>query len=211
MRYPQCGLPEKTLQNTRPITIEIVPARASGRDLAFSLDSRCGTPVEGGVFTGSACDPDLGRCQQSRGGSQADLTGRTCSTGGTIREVPGHEDRAAATVRFHPGIFAGVSSRRLVEVRASALVRYAKNAHAPLQPTSRQSRLAGRRVPVKVLASASWWVAIDSMPPVVLTNSQAVQSSGQQGPGAVMSTEAETEALVAVGYAVRVAGLRTLA
>ncbi len=44
------------------------------------------------------------------------------------------------------------------------------------------------------------------MPQVVLTNAQMVQSSGQQGPGPVPCTEAEAEALVAAGYATRVAG-----
>jgi len=44
------------------------------------------------------------------------------------------------------------------------------------------------------------------MPEVVLTNSQAVPSSGESGPGTVTCTEAEAEQFVAAGYGTRVAG-----
>jgi hypothetical protein len=53
------------------------------------------------------------------------------------------KDGAATAVRFRPGILGGVCSGRLVEVGASALVSGAKNAQAPVQPTSRESRLSG--------------------------------------------------------------------
>jgi hypothetical protein len=109
-----------------------------------NLDSRCGNPVEAGALTGNAYGRDLGRCQQLPGGlhagfNQADMLDRR----NPARNSPGHEDRAATTVRFRPGILAGACSGRIVEVRVSALVSVAKNAQAPGQATSRESRLNG--------------------------------------------------------------------
>ena len=61
---------------------------------------------------------------------------------------PGHQAGAAAAVRFRPGILGGVCSGRSVEVRASALVSGVKNTQAPVQPSSREPRLACVSVPV---------------------------------------------------------------
>jgi hypothetical protein len=61
------------------------------------------------------------------------------------RRSPGHERRPADSARIWVAISTGVYSGKLVEVRASALVSDAADATMPVQPASRESRLAGVR------------------------------------------------------------------
>jgi hypothetical protein len=58
-------------------------------------------------------------------------------------ECPGHDRRTDSPVQIRFKILAGVYSDRLIEVRASVLVRDAKDARTSVQPPSRESRLAG--------------------------------------------------------------------
>ncbi len=59
------------------------------------------------------------------------------------QETAGYEGGAASAVRFRPRVFAGARSGRLIEVMASALLSGTTSAQAPVQPTSRESRLDG--------------------------------------------------------------------
>src|SRR5260370_2896259 len=66
--------------------------------------------------------------------------GRPTGPSESDKVFPGHEDGAATSVRFRRDSRWRLSGR-LVEVRASALVSGARNAQAPAQLTSRESRL----------------------------------------------------------------------
>ena len=80
--------------------------------------------------------------RKSPGGPQAKCTGAVCGTAEALQRITGHGRHTANAVKIRFEIFAGAHSGRLVELRASALVTDAKNAQAPIQPTSRESRLA---------------------------------------------------------------------
>ncbi len=112
-------------------------------------------PVEAGLLAGSAHGRDLGRRRQFCGGQLAVFKpGRHAGPSGPYKKSPGHEGRAAATVRFRPGIRGGACSGRPAEVRASALVSGADNAQASVQPISRESRLtAGGRSDAEIAQS----------------------------------------------------------
>ena len=57
------------------------------------------------------------------------------------KKSPVHDHYVASALRIRFDILAGVHSDRLIEVEASVQVSDAQDAHMPVQPTSRESRL----------------------------------------------------------------------
>ena len=99
----------------------------------------------------SAGERDLGKRRQISVGCRLIVAAQHDEPQKHRKESPGHDPRTASPVQIRFKTLAFVYSDRLIEVTASVLVSEAEDASTPVQPTSRESRLADSH-PARVCA-----------------------------------------------------------